>query len=71
MFQGNRTKKEKKQVEEIIRDAITSDPNRTLDELAELVYSELGFKPNKITIMKIMIGLGKKARRVTRWEDDE
>jgi len=70
MFKGNRTKKEKKQVEQIVSDAIEQNPNRTLDELAEIVNSELGFKPARLTMMRIMAGLGKTAKRVTRWEDE-
>jgi len=70
MRQGNRTRKEQRQVEEIISDSISANPEQTLDDLAEAVSSELGFKPAKATILTILARLGKSAKRVTRWEDE-
>jgi hypothetical protein len=70
MPQGNRTKKEQREVREIISDSISANPEQTLDDLIEYVNSELGFKPAKATVLTILAGLGLSAKRVTRWEDE-
>ena len=67
---ANRPQKEQQTVKEVIKDSIVNDPEQTLDDLAEVVNSELGFRPAKATILIILASLGKKAKRVTRWEDD-
>lgn len=70
MARGNRPQKEQRQVEEIISDSISGNSEQTLDDLIEVVYSELGFRPAKATILTILARLGKSAKRVTRWEDE-
>jgi hypothetical protein len=65
---GNRNKKDMDRVTKIIGDAVTKNPYQTLANLAELVNSELGFKPSPLTIMRILAGLGKSANRITRWD---
>ncbi len=70
MTQGNKSKKEKDQVLDIVADSIANNPEQTLDDLALVVSSELGFKPAKATLLVILARLGKSAKRVTRWEDE-
>ena len=71
MSKGNRNIKEREQIAEIFSAAIDENPEQTLEDLAEIVNSELGFSPHKTTIQLILTRLGKSAKRVTRWEDAE
>lgn len=68
---SNKTDKEKQTVREIVRESITSDPEQTLEDLADVVHSELGYRPAKATLLVILAGLGRKAKRVTRWEKED
>ena len=71
MSKGNRNEKERKAIAEIVIAAIEENPEQTLEDLAEIVNSELGFSPHKTTIQLILTRNGKSAKRVTRWEDSD
>jgi hypothetical protein len=65
----NRTNKEQKLIKEAIAAAIEADPEQTIEELGEVVAAELGFRPARATIHRVLGELGKSAKRLTRWED--
>jgi len=68
---SNKPKKEQNTVREIIKDSIISNPEQTIDDLINTVNSEIGNRPSRATVLLILAQLGKKAKRLTRWEDDE
>jgi len=67
----NRTSKEQTQIKQAIAAAIEADPEQTIDDLAETIAAELGFRPARATIHRVLSELGKTPKRITRWEDEE